>query len=146
MSKIESKTITSVIRLPDCDSGSQHNIVRLYNRYIDAKKIDKEKYFRREELIIINPKNESFIIRSAMGAHGMRINRTTIALDYDGVDVLGISFKSDVELIVRRATTIEIIKWYLSHQDKSVRLSWMMNIAGTIFGILGIAIGVVSLI
>jgi hypothetical protein len=45
--------IKKVVRLPEADSGLQHNIVRVNNRLIDSNKQDSSRFFRREPAVII---------------------------------------------------------------------------------------------
>ncbi|NMT03675.1 hypothetical protein HKB22_01840, partial [Vibrio parahaemolyticus] len=96
--------IESVVRLPMEDSGLGHNIVRLNNRNVDSKRKDPNRFFRREPVVIYNPHNGTKVIRYVMGNPGtMSITKNAVGLDYDAVDALGVKFKEEVSLEMRRA-------------------------------------------
>ena len=132
----------NVVRLPDCDSGVNLSIVRFYNGHIDSKKKDKNKFFRREAVTIKNPQNGARILRYAMGNAGLPINKTSLAIDYDGIDALGVKYKTPNDLIVTRATSIDVYRWFLQHPDLIVRTSIKLAILGAVLGIMGFIVGI----
>lgn len=80
--------IETVVQLLPEDCGLQHSIVRLHNSNIDSKRLDRERFFRREAVVICNPQNGSRVLRYAMGTPGgISITKRAVALDYDAVDV-----------------------------------------------------------
>lgn len=135
--------IESVVPLPPEDSGLQHCIARFNNRNIDSKREDKNKFFRREALIIENLDNRTKVMRYAMGNAGnLSITKNAVGLDYDAVDALAIRFKSEVNLSVRRAKTWEVWQWFLNHPDQTVQLSIKLGLAGATLGVLGFLTGI----
>lgn len=95
--------VETVVQLLPEDCGLQHSIVRLHNSNIDSKRLDRRRFFRREAVVICNSKNGSRVLRYAMGTPGgISITKRAVALDYDAVDVLGVKFKTDVDLEIRR--------------------------------------------
>ncbi len=138
-------TIHGVVQLPPADAGLHNAIVRLHNGRIDAKRQDKQRFFRREPLVVINPDNGAKIVRYAMGAAGLAgVRRDTIALDYDALDALSIRPKQEVAITVRRATLFEVYAWFWNHPDLSVQLSIRLGIAGAVLGVMGFLTGVAS--
>ncbi|HGS5039446.1 TPA: hypothetical protein ACMDS2_003544 [Vibrio parahaemolyticus] len=139
--------IESVVRLPMEDSGLGHNIVRLNNRNVDSKRKDPNRFFRREPVVIYNPDNGTKVIRYVMGNPGtMSITKNAVGLDYDAVDALGVKFKEEVSLEMRRARWWEIYQWFWFHPDFSIRLSIRLGVVGALLGILGFFTGITPII
>lgn len=137
----------SVVRLPMEDSGLGHNIVRLNNRNVDSKRKDPNRFFRREPVVIYNPDNGTKVIRYVMGNPGtMSITKNAVGLDYDAVDALGVKFKEEVSLEMRRARWWEIYQWFWFHPDFSIRLSIRLGVVGALLGILGFFTGITPII
>lgn len=137
--------VSAVVSLPVEDSGLSNAIVRVHNSRIDRCKKDKQRFFRREPLVIMSPETGAFIVRYAMGGGGVKgVCRNTIALDYDGIDALGIRFNAPVELLVRRASTIEVYRWFWQHPALSVQLSVRLGVVGAVLGVMGFLTGIVS--
>lgn len=139
--------INHAVQLPPQDSGLQLAIARFHNRHIDAKRLDRSKFFRRDALCIVNLDNNARIIRYAMGGAAVKgVCMDAIGLDYDGVDALGIRFHQPARLVVRRALRWEVIHWLATYPDLSVRLSIQLGLLGACLGVLGFAIGLISLL
>lgn len=138
--------IESVVRLPPEDSGLQHAIVRLNNRNMDSRRIDRARFFRREPLIITNLADGSAVLRYAMGNSGQSICKNQIGLDYDAVDALSIKYKQSVELDIRRARFWEIWLWFWRHPDQSLQLSIKLGFVGSVLGAMGFLIGIAPLL
>jgi hypothetical protein len=134
---------TTVVRLPKEDSGLSLSIVRFYNGHIDSNKIDKRKFFRRDMVVLENTLNGKKILRYAMGSSS--ISKLSISIDYDGSDRLGLKSK-DCSIRAYRASTMEIIKWYLYHDDMSVQLSIRLALLGAALGVLGFMTSLISFI
>lgn len=128
------------------DSGLQHSIVRLNNRCIDSTRRDRTRFFRREPLVIVNRKDGCKVLRYAMGNYGLKITKQGIALDYDAVDALNITFNEDVDLEVRRAKRWEVWQWYWNHPDQGVQLSIKLGVTGSVLGVMGFMTGILPLI
>lgn len=136
-----------VLLLSEVDSGPENSIIRLNNSNIDAKKMDRSRFFRREPLTILNPANGVKIMRYAMGsASHVGLTRNCIAIDYDGMDALGVKPKDNAPLIIRRATRLEIYQWFKNHHDLSIQLSIRLGVIGTIMGIFGVVTGLIPYI
>ena len=122
----------SIIALPSADSGLQHSIVRLHNIHIGANKIK-----RRTPVVIKNLDNQKKVIRYAMGNGGTvkKLTKSTIALDYDGVNDLGVYFEQEGRFIVREATLVECIESLLWSADLNVRLNTRIALLSAALGI-----------
>jgi hypothetical protein len=137
-----SMKVETIVRLNPEDCGLQHCIVRLHNSNIDSKRLDRNRFFRREALVVFNAENGARVLRYAMGTPGgISITKHAIALDYDAVDALGVKFKTAVDLELRRATTFEVYQWFWKHPDLNVRLSTRLGVVGGILGIMGFLVG-----
>lgn len=139
--------IQNVVQLPPEDSGLQHCIARFHNRNMDAKKVDKARFFRREPIIISNPETGAKVLRYAMGnPGGISITKVSIALDYDATDALGCRYKGEVNLEVRKAKRWEVWQWFWFHSDLSVQIAIRVGAVGAVLGVLGFTAAVVPLL
>lgn len=138
--------IKKIIRLPESDSGLQHNIVRVNNCLIDSKKQDRSRFFRREAVVIINNRNGSKVMRYVMGNPGLSISKEALALDYDAVDALGITYQSETDLEIRRASRLEVWQWFWRHPDQGIQLSIKLGVIGAVLGVLGFLTGITPLL
>ncbi|WP_428774896.1 hypothetical protein [Vibrio sp.] len=116
------------IALPDRDCGTSLLIVRLNNRMIGKT---GTKYRRRTPVIISNQDNNHWVLRYCMGGSSLKgLTKSSLAIDYDGVDELGIRFKQPASLIMRRANVFDMAKWYWAHPDRAVRAEWRFVLIG----------------
>lgn len=146
VSKNASIAVEQVVQIPSGDSGLQNSIVRIHNMHIDSKKRNKSRFYRRDAVVIENNVTGEKILRYVMGnPGGISISKTAVALDYDAVDALGISFREPVTLVVRRANAIEVYQWFWSHPDLNVQLSMRLGLVGTVLGIIGFFTGLIPL-
>lgn len=129
-------TALRVLKLPDEDVGLSNSIVRLENHHIGKGKIK-----RRTALHIKNDENDQWIIRYAMGNGGKvkGLKKEFIALDYDGVNELGVYFKQDVTLSVREAGWWDITKWFWTFPDLNVKFSFRLGVIGFLLGVISFA-------
>jgi hypothetical protein len=128
--------ISNAILLPSIDSGLQHSIVRLHNRHIDGKQNNRSLFKRREAVVIINHDNDSQIVRYVMGANhltGLTLN--SCAIDYDAMVNLGIRGDQPVDLQIKRASTLDIWRWFWNYQDLGIQLSFKLGMLGAVLGI-----------
>ncbi len=132
------RQFSSVIPLPDEDAGLTNSIVRLNNIHIGNP---DGRITRRTPLVIINSESKQWTLRYAMGNGGTvkGLNKDVLALDYDAICDLGIRYKRDANLIVRKASLIESTRWLICSPDLNVRLN-------TRFALLGVVLGLVSLV
>lgn len=140
------KKFEIIKKLSSDDSGPAHGIVRFYNGHIDAAKLDKQKFFRRQAVTIRNMNNKEFVIRYAMGSAGMKLDRKSLAIDYDGVDALGLTYGKPCDIQVRQATSLEIYRWYWTHSELPIQLSVRLGVAGCILGVAGFVLGMISFV
>ncbi|WP_256659739.1 hypothetical protein [Pseudomonas sp. LS-2] len=137
-----SMQITSVVQLPPADSGLQNSIVRLHNLNVDSKRKDRNKFFRREAVLIRNRETGASILRYVMGTPGgISIKKCEAGLDYDAVEVLGVRFKRQVNLEIKRASAFQVYRWFWKHPDLNVRISIRLGITGGVLGVLGFSVG-----
>ncbi|EOV0985978.1 hypothetical protein ACW6AV_003464 [Edwardsiella piscicida] len=131
--------------LPPQDSGLQHCIARFHNHNIDSKRKDTARFFRREMVVIVNLETKAQVLRYAMGNPGsLSITKQGVALDYDAVDALGVGFRKPVNLEVRRALFKEVFLWFWGYPDQSIQLSIRLGVLGSVLGLLGFLISIIS--
>lgn len=146
---MKEKTIafSSAIRLNPEDSGYQHCIARFNNHLIDSKRKDRNKLFRRQAVMIINIANGNKILRYAMGqASYSGLTKSTIGIDYDGIDMLAIKYHEEEKIEVRPATLIEMYAWLRNHPDINVRIPYHLGLAGLFLGLIGFAVGILPIL
>jgi len=135
-----------VVELPLHDQGLQNSIVRVYSARIDRTRKDAGRFRRRQPVLISNPEADTETLRFVMGAGKGGVKKNEIALDYDAVDALGIRFTQPVELQVRPATWLEVMRHYLDHPDMGIRVSMRMAVWGIYLGLFGAVCGIVSVV
>lgn len=121
------------IELPDGDFARP--VVRVHNAYIDATKQDKNKFFRREPVVIKNPDNGTWTLAICIGAGGTKgVTKQSVGINYDTADILGVKFhsKEPLNLVIQRASMWRKVYWYLNHPDHGVRTSMWFGITGLI--------------
>lgn len=142
MRKTPKLTATKIVRLTPEDSGYQHCIVRMNNHHIDSKRRDKNRFFRRDAVMIINPENRQKVLRYAMGqAAYTGMTKEAIGIDYDAMDSLGVRYGQDVHLVIRPASRLEVYGWLSQHPDLNIRVSVKLGIAGSVLGVMGFLTG-----
>lgn len=133
------KTIQKIEPLAAADAGLERNFIRLNNGWIDAKRLDNARFFRREALVITNPDNGQWVLRYALGSPPQQaVKKGVVRLDYDATDALGVTFGQPVALTVRRARWHEQYRWTWNHHDLNARLSMRLGLLGFILGLLGV--------
>lgn len=138
-------TAVRAVELPIPDQGLQHSIVRLYSPRLDRKREDPCRFYRRQPVLIINGETNAETLRFAMGAGKGGVKKDEISIDYDAADALGIRFGETVELEVRPASHIEVLRHYCLHPDMSIQVSMRLAVAGILLGVLGAVCGIVSI-
>ncbi|MUJ20325.1 hypothetical protein [Aliivibrio fischeri] len=130
--------------ITEIEGNVSRSIVRFNNCLIDKKKIDKHKFFRREPIKIINVVTKEWVIAYAAGSSGIKgLTKSTIAIDYDTADLLGINFKEEVNIQVKRASYYDCLKWFTFHPDKNQQIATHFGLVGVAFGFLGLIISLV---
>lgn len=143
-------TELKVLPLPKTDSGINNQIVRVPNTWIDRKKLDRTKLFRREPVIVTYQSTGASVLRYVMGvADGqmqIRMGTNSIALDYDAIDSLGLPFftSDPARITIRRATEFEKYRYFWNHQDLGIQLSIRLGLAGAALGVMGFIVGLLS--
>lgn len=137
-----SPIFTNVIRLPKEDSGASLSIVRLANCYIKPTK-----FTRRTAVLIRNASDhKKWTIRYVMGGGTVAgLNKTSIAIDYDGICELGVQYKHPAKLIVRKATFSESMLWLMNSPDLNIRLSLRLAVLGASLGVLSLFLAITAL-
>ena len=133
-----------VIELPERDQGIQNSIVRMYSHRIDKSKRDPKRFLRRQAINIRNVDTGNCTIRFVMGAGQLGVKKNELALDCDACDALGIRFRQPVNLEVRAATKLEVMKFYFHHPDMSIRVSMRLAVLGIYLGVIGTLVGTAS--
>lgn len=125
--------VLKVIELLDGNYSNPR--VRLNNFHLDKSKTNKDKFFRREPLIIINKNNGKWVIACCLGSPGIKgLTKDAIGLEYDSADMLGIKFHQECNLVIKKAPFLKRLQWYWSHPDQATQLAMQMSIIGTVFG------------
>lgn len=118
-------------------------LVRLANCQIDSKKINREKFFRREPVTIIV--GDKKVIRFAVGAKSLPLKKYHVALDYDAIDSLNIKYGDQSDSVqIRRSTRREVWGWFYNHPDLGVRISIRIGVLGSVTGVTGILMSLAS--
>lgn len=126
-----------IVQLTPEDSGLSNNIVRLNNIWIDSKKMNRSVYFRRDPVVIKNTENGQTIVRYVMGSPGgFSVKKSELAIDYDGMDTLGVQRGQECHLLVKRANIVERLVWLLKHPDLNVNLSIRLALLSVVLGLL----------
>ncbi|MBU2952295.1 hypothetical protein [Marinobacter sp. F3R08] len=138
----------TVLRLPARDAGVVSSIVRVHSSRIGSVSSRKGgKLERREPVRIVNEETGAHTLRFAIGSGSMDIRSpTAIAADYDAFDALGISPGAEAQIGVYRAGYISVLEYYLKHPDWGLRLATHMGAGGLVFGIIGAALGIASVL
>jgi len=140
-----------VVRLPEKeDPHFAASIVRLHSSHIDARKKNRNKYFRREAVIIKNRETGQWIVRMVLGSKGISgLTRDALALDYDGIDALGYTqavFAGEpVDLEITRANDWDVIRYYWNHPDIGYRTAHRITAISFGLGLIGLVLGVLTL-
>ncbi len=141
--------VKKLFLLPQNESGSHHNLVRIHSSWVDATRRRLDRFYRNETVCITNTVNNLSIIRQINGGGGIKgFTRDAIAIDYDGRDALmikGVKDNIDCDLTVRLASWFEIYRYYYNHQDMGYQVSMRLGIIGTVLGIIGLLISLIPL-
>lgn len=112
--------------------------IRVHNAHIDASKRDKSLFFRRKPVKIINTNTKQWAVADCLGSGGIKgLTQSTLAIEYDTADLLGIRVGQQCELQVRNATYIDMLKWSWKHPDYMSRMSYQHMFLGTFLAIVG---------
>lgn len=138
----------TVLRLPARDAGVVSSIVRVHSSRIGTVSSRKSrKLERREPVRIVNEATGAHTLRFAIGSGSMEIRSPAeIAADYDAFDALGITAGDEAKIGVYRAGYFSVFKYYLKHPDWGLRLATHMGAGGLVFGIIGAALGIASVL
>ena len=133
-------TATQVKSLPPRDAGVTAAIVRVHTRRIDAKRVNPEKFYRRQPVTLVNEANGLKVVRFAMGGasdctiQGM----DTIAVDYDTKTELELAKDVAPEITVRPAKFPEVVGHYWGHPEMAYRLPMRLALIGLGLGLLDV--------
>lgn len=135
-----------VFRLPKEDFGL--STIRLFNGHLDGTRTDRNRFFRKELVVVKNLANGARIVREVAGAGELAIGRSWVGLDYNSRDALGVKSGRDhvVDLQVYRASGLDRLRYYWNLENRSERfasrltiLGFAMSAYGTIMSLLSVA-------
>ncbi|WP_435000240.1 hypothetical protein ACRZ5S_22665 (plasmid) [Vibrio scophthalmi] len=140
--------IDYVLRLPSEDSGLTNSIVRFDNSRVAAFNQSKGKFVRRKAVKITNVENKQWIIRYVMGNGGTvkGLKRNCIAIDYDGIVDLSVSYKQPVSLQIKYANWCDTAVWFWDYPELNIRWSFRLGVTGFALGLISIADLLLSMI
>jgi hypothetical protein len=140
-------TATRVVKLPARDSGVHLSILRVHPSRIDSRRMDPMRFVRRQPVLLQNCATGATTICFVMGAGDVHIpDRQGIAIDYDARDALDLNRGTDndtVEVLVRPATGMEILRFYARHPDLGYQLPTRLALIGLFLGVAGLVLEVV---
>jgi hypothetical protein len=115
-----------------------HPRVRVNNSLIDASKRDKSLFFRRKPVKIQNIASKQWAVADCLGSGGIKgLTKSTIAIEYDTADLLGIRIGEQCDLKVTNATYMDMLIWSWKHPDYMSRMSYQHMILGTFLALVG---------
>lgn len=128
--------------LVDKDSNTSRSLVRFNNMFIDKRKKCSKRFYRREPVKIINKTNGQWSIAFASGSAGIKgLNRSSIQIDYDTADMLGLSMSNEsCSLCVMRANPLDMLIWYLHHPEHHVMFNTRITVVAFALGLISFAI------
>lgn len=130
-----------VVQLKREDAGLQRSIVRLHNQRVHkGQRVGGGLFRRNQPVAILQPDTKAKVIRFVMGTGSgvAGVTRDAIMLDYDAIDALGVPFDKPVELTVRAASFMEVLRWYYNHPDMGQRLSTRLGVTGAVLGFISL--------
>lgn len=137
--KIKKVTITA-----PADTGKK--FIRLNESWIDTNRLDKARFFRREPVVIENPENKQWVLRYALNpAPQQGIKKGEVALDEEAADLLGVTGRKPVALLVRKANWFEQHLWAWNQCNPKQRLSNWFGLIEFVLAVIGIAQTVIGL-
>jgi len=126
---------TKAIGLPAEFCGPQHSVVKLFGAHIQGR--NKENVFKRREAVLIkNVENGQTCIRYAMGGGNLPLDRFTFAIDYDGMVELGVRKDEKINVVMKKASTFDLMKMYYSHPEVGIRFSFRLSVVGVVLAVL----------
>ncbi len=133
------KEFTSVVPLPSADSGETQSLVRLNNFHIGK---NAERLPSRTAVQILNPANGNWIVRYCRGNKGniKHLDRKTLAIDYDGVNDLGIEYNRETSLQVKKATMWQCLTWLMNSTNVDVRVNTRIAVMSALLGLISLFI------
>jgi hypothetical protein len=101
-------------------------------------KLNCELFFRRKPLKITNTANKQWAIADCLGSGGVKgLTKSTLGLEYDTADLLGVRIGKQCELQVKHATYVDMLVWSWKHPDFMTRMANQHMILGTTLAIIG---------
>lgn len=133
-------TARALFALPPRDSGIMTAMVRVHPSWIDVDRKDTRRLYRRQPVLLHNRENGFRTLRFAFGAGDIDIQvPTTIAIDYDCRDALGIrGERLSVAIEVLQASYWDVMAYYWGHPDMALQLSTRLGIVGFFLGIISL--------
>lgn len=126
-------------KLPARDSGVLNAMVRVHPIWIDINRKDQNRLIRRQAVLLRNLANQQTTLRFAFGSGDLNIQApTTIAIDYDARDVLGIREDDEVNIEVLHASYFDVISFYWNHPDMGLQFSTRLGVIGFLLGLISL--------
>lgn len=134
--------------VPAALNDTGRGTVRIWPGAIDRKKADRARFFRGEAVTIVNVGNGKKVVRRVIGGNtAYRLDRGTVALDYDTRDTLGVyHLKTGVTLAIRRATPFEKLWSFWNTDDASVRIANRLSLVGVLIAIIPLVMALLSMV
>lgn len=140
-------TALRVVKLPPRDSGVHLSILRVHPSRVDSRRKDPKRFMRRQPVLLENRATGATTVCFVMGAGDVHLSdRHTIALDYDGRDALELNRVTDtdsVDVLVRPASAMEILRFYARHPDLGYQLPTRLALIGLFLGVVSLVLEVV---
>jgi len=145
MKTIEKKELTLVVKKPVTTCGDKNpvkgNGVQVPNWNINPTAQDRADKFRRREAVTVENETAGIkVVKYVSGGGAKNLKAGEMAISYDTKAELCLD-EGD-EIIIRRATKMEVWKYYYNHPDVGERLSMRLAFGGVIFGVVGAVLGV----
>ena len=142
--------IRNIIKSAKDNADFANGIIRLHNSWIDANKKDKEKFVRRQAVVITNMDNGNSIVRMVLGSNGIPgLNKSAAVLDYDGIDALGFRYDvydgAEIRLEVKKASPMDVFLHFWNHPDIGYRTAHQIAVVSLAMGLTGLLLGMVAL-
>jgi hypothetical protein len=125
-------TIIKMVTQNREDAG--RNIVRVPRKLIDGNKKDRNKFFRRELVTLVNKANGKKAYRHVVGDNrDYNLGDSTAAIDYEARDTLGLRrLDESVDVVVRRANLLDRWAYYWNSDDPAMQIANRMAVVALI--------------
>jgi hypothetical protein len=119
-------------------------VVRVFNGFLE------ELGGRRSWVVVVGETGK--IYRRVMGAGGTGIRKGDIELDYDSRKELGVAGRRDkngfytCDLVIRKAKFTEKVRAHWKHPSLEYRVPFQLALLSLALGLIGLGLGIISLV